>query len=184
MFKSNKYVKINSIWRTGPQRYTASRYIQSQGPQRGQTLQTHRHMNPQRWHVSSTAKQHNPNLRNPDPWPVQGHRSAPVATGEFDAKRRLQRDGIATTTTSTPLPQPHDIARRRNAETGSFNPVPSLAPNRIRQNQSLSSSRNGISPGAAVDEIEIGMKSNTVSVCRFIYWSSIECIETADKLLY
>jgi hypothetical protein len=96
------------------------------------------------------------------------HRARPASS---DAKRRLQRDGIATTTTSTPLPQPHDIARRRNAETGSLNPIPSLTPNRIRQNQSLSPSKSGISlPGAVAGQIETGIKTNTVSVCCHISW--------------
>jgi len=77
------------------------------------------------------------------------HRARPASS---DAKRRLQRVGVATTT-STPLPQLYDIVRRRNAETGSFNPVPSLTPTRIRQTRSLPPSKNGISPPAATANV-------------------------------
>ena len=88
------------------------------------------------------------------------HRARPASS---DAKRRLQRVGVATTTTSTPLPQLYDIARRRNAETGSFNPVPPLTPTRIRQNLSLPPSKNGIlSPPAATEYV---IETCPASVC-------------------
>jgi hypothetical protein len=76
--------------------------------------------------TAKKRKQQFRHFRNPDPWPVQVRRFTPAATGEFwrqaptAARWGRDNDNVNPTTSA--------LARRRNAETGSFNPLPPTAP--------------------------------------------------------
>jgi hypothetical protein len=118
--------------------------------------------------VMSTAKKHKQqfhHLRNPDPWPVQALRLTTEATGEFGrqaptaARWGRDNDNVNPTTSA--------LARRRNAETGSFNPLPPLCPNRIRQNQSQTQGNNATSPRGTAAKQRIQTKRKEIRSAPF-----------------